>query len=75
MTLGKVSDYQKFTGRAIYRLAGVKQILAFKVGGSWRFSKADIEGWTKCQSMEVGTGTGHEDGQGSTLAQVSLGKD
>jgi excisionase family DNA binding protein len=34
MTIGEVADYLKVTERTIYRLAGVKQIPAFKVGGS-----------------------------------------
>lgn len=50
MTIGEVADYLKVTERTIYRLAGAKQIPAFKVGGSWRFSKADIDGWIKSQS-------------------------
>ena len=50
MTIGEVADYLKVTERTIYRLAGAKQIPAFKVGGSWRFSKADIDGWIKRQS-------------------------
>ncbi len=51
MTIGEVADYLKVTERTIYRLAGAKQIPAFKVGGSWRFSKADIDGWIKQQSV------------------------
>jgi len=50
MTIGEVADYLKVTERTIYRLAGAKQIPAFKVGGSWRFSKADIDDWIKDQS-------------------------
>jgi excisionase family DNA binding protein len=50
MTIGEVADYLKVTERTIYRLAGAKQIPAFKVGGSWRFSKMDIDGWIKQQS-------------------------
>ena len=50
MTIGEVADYLKVTERTIYRLAGSKQIPAFKVGGSWRFSKADIDGWISRQS-------------------------
>ncbi len=49
-TIGEVADYLKVTERTIYRLAGAKQIPAFKVGGSWRFSKLDIDGWIKQQS-------------------------
>jgi len=51
MTIGEVADYLKVTERTIYRLAGAKQIPAFKVGGSWRFSKMDIDGWIREQSL------------------------
>lgn len=50
MTIGEVADYLKVTERTIYRLAGAKQIPAFKVGGSWRFSKAEIEAWIRDQN-------------------------
>ena len=50
MTIGEVADYLKVTERTIYRLAGAKQIPAFKVGGSWRFSKKDIDRWIREQS-------------------------
>jgi excisionase family DNA binding protein len=50
MTIGEVADYLKVTERTIYRLAGAKQIPAFKVGGSWRFSMLDIDRWIREQS-------------------------
>ena len=50
MTIGEVADYLKVTERTIYRLAGAKQNPAFKVGGSWRFSKADIKAWIRDQN-------------------------
>lgn len=57
LTIGQVADYLKVTERTIYRLAGAKQIPSFKVGGSWRFSKSDIDAWIKKQSkQEQGTG-------------------
>ncbi len=56
MTIGEVADYLKVTERTIYRLAGAKQIPAFKVGGSWRFSRSDIDGWIKDQSTVAGAG-------------------
>ena len=55
MTIGEVADYLKVTERTIYRLAGAKQIPAFKVGGSWRFSKADIDRWIQQQSVVAST--------------------
>ena len=59
MTIGEVADYLKVTERTIYRQAGAKQIPAFKLGGSWRFSKADIDGWIRDQSMSCNKGSSH----------------
>lgn len=67
LTIKQVADYLKVTERTIYRLAAAKQIPAFKVGGSWRFSLADIDIWIKHQSMEGlasrGDGDDTADGQ------------
>jgi excisionase family DNA binding protein len=54
MTIVEVAEYLKVTERTIYRLAGAKQIPAFKVGGSWRFFKADLYEWIKKQSTQHG---------------------
>lgn len=53
LTIKQVADYLKVTDRTIYRLAAAKKIPAFKVGGTWRFSRADIDSWIKQQSMAV----------------------
>jgi excisionase family DNA binding protein len=53
LTLAEVAAYLKVTERTIYRLAGAKKIPAFKVGGVWRFSRADIDSWIKQQSMQA----------------------
>jgi len=45
-----VAEYLKVTERTIYRLAAAKKIPAFKVGGSWRFSRGDIDAWIRSQS-------------------------
>ena len=50
MSIGEVADYLKVTALIIYRLIVAKKILSLKVGSSWRFSKADIDGWIKQQS-------------------------
>lgn len=52
LTVKQVADYLKVTERTIYRLAAGKKIPAFKVGGTWRFSRADIDAWIKQQSMD-----------------------
>ena len=50
LTLKEVAEYLKVTERTIYRLAGAKKIPAFKVGGTWRFSRGDIDEWIRRQS-------------------------
>jgi excisionase family DNA binding protein len=49
-----VADYLKVTERTIYRLAAAKKIPALKVGGTWRFSKTDIDDWIRRQSVYAG---------------------
>lgn len=53
LTVKQVADYLKVTERTIYRLAAAKKIPAFKVGGTWRFRKADIDSWIAAQSQDV----------------------
>ena len=50
LTIKQVANYLKVTERTIYRLAAAKKIPAFKVGGTWRFPRADIDNWIKQQS-------------------------
>ena len=50
LTLSEVAEYLKVAERTIYRLAGARKLPAFKVGGSWRFAKADIDEWIKRQT-------------------------
>ena len=58
LTIRQVADYLKVTERTIYRLAAAKNIPAFKVGGTWRFRKADIDSWIAAQSQDVEGQTG-----------------
>lgn len=52
LTIPEIAKYLKVTEKTIYKLAGAKKIPAFKVGGSWRFSKADIDRWITQQSLQ-----------------------
>ena len=61
LTLKEVSAYLKVTERTIYRLAAGKKMPAFKVGGSWRFKKTDIDQWIKSQSENVAAAEGAAD--------------
>lgn len=53
LTIKQVAEYLKVTDRTIYRLAAAKKIPAFKVGGTWRFSRAEIDQWIKRQTSET----------------------
>lgn len=72
LTLDEVATYLKVGNRTVYRLAAAKKIPAFKVGGIWRFSRADIDGWIRQQSME-GLDAGRED-DGSGKDQSNNGE-
>ncbi len=45
MTVRKMVEYLKVKERTIYRLVAKGGIPAFKVGGSWRFRRAEIDEW------------------------------
>ncbi len=47
MTIREVADYLKLTEKTAYRLAAEGKIPGFKVGGSWRFKRSEIEKWIK----------------------------
>ena len=53
LTIKQVAEYLKVTDRTIYKLAVAKKIPAFKVGGTWRFSHADIDRWIAQQTASV----------------------
>jgi excisionase family DNA binding protein len=60
LTITEVAEYLKVAERTIYRLAASKKIPAFKVGGAWRFAKADIERWIREQTISTGDNRGGE---------------
>jgi len=45
LTLDEVAAYLKAGKRTVYRLAAGGEIPAFKLGGTWRFRKSDLERW------------------------------
>jgi excisionase family DNA binding protein len=51
LTITEVAEYLKVAERTLYRLAAARKVPAFKVGGTWRFSRADIDKWIKQQSL------------------------
>lgn len=45
LTLDEVSTYLKAGKRTVYRLAQEGRIPAFKLGGTWRFRRSELERW------------------------------
>jgi len=45
LTLKEVAQYLKLAEKTAYRLAAEGKLPGFKVGGSWRFKRQDIEHW------------------------------
>ena len=50
MTMKEVAEYLKLNEKTAYRLTSEGKLPAFKVGGSWRFQKSEIDQWIKEQS-------------------------
>ncbi|ENC9836627.1 methylation-associated defense system helix-turn-helix domain-containing protein MAD1 [Vibrio fluvialis] len=55
VTLKELAEYLKLTEKTAYRLAADGKLPGFKVGGSWRFKKNDIDEWIVQQKEKFGT--------------------
>ena len=49
LTLKEVAEYLKLAEKTAYRLAAEGKLPGFKVGGSWRFKREDVEKWIEEQ--------------------------
>lgn len=45
LTIREVAEYLKVNEKTVYGLAQQSRIPAFKVGGQWRFRRADLDSW------------------------------
>lgn len=45
LTLEEVAAYLKAGKRTVYRLAAEGKLPAFKLGGTWRFRRSDLDDW------------------------------
>jgi len=45
LTIEEVAAYLKAGRRTVYRLAAKGQIPAFKLGGTWRFRRTELDQW------------------------------
>jgi excisionase family DNA binding protein len=59
MTLKEVGSLLKIAERTAYTMAQRGDLPGFKVGGQWRFKRADIDRWIEKQ--KAGTGGKSED--------------
>ena len=50
MTIQEGAEYLKVKEKTAYKLVADGKIPGFKVGGSWRFRKGEIDSWIKQQS-------------------------
>lgn len=56
LTLKEVAEYLKLAEKTAYRLAADGKLPGFKVGGSWRFQKVDIQKWISEQKGDINNG-------------------
>ncbi len=52
LTLKEVATYLKLAEKTAYKLAAAGKLPGFKVGGSWRFKREDIDRWIEEQKSE-----------------------
>ncbi|AIW18047.1 helix-turn-helix domain-containing protein [Vibrio parahaemolyticus] len=52
LTLKEVAAYLKLAEKTAYRLASEGKLPGFKVGGSWRFKREDLEQWIDSQKTK-----------------------
>ena len=51
LTLKEVAGYLKLAEKTAYRLASEGRLPGFKVGGSWRFKREDVQKWIEEQKL------------------------
>ena len=52
LTLKELAEYLKLAEKTAYRLAAEGKLPGFKVGGSWRFRREDINAWIQKQTRD-----------------------
>jgi len=53
LTIKEVAEYLKLAEKTAYRLAAEGKLPGFKVGGSWRFKRVDIESWIEDKKRNI----------------------
>jgi excisionase family DNA binding protein len=58
LTIDEVAAYLKAGKRTVYRLAASGKLPAFKLGGTWRFRRGDLDQWI---ASRIGKATADDD--------------
>lgn len=60
LTIDEVAAYLKAGKRTVYRLAANGKLPAFKLGGTWRFRRGELDQWiaSRIGTSTVGDGEG-----------------
>jgi excisionase family DNA binding protein len=53
MTVKELAEYLKIAEKTAYRFAAEGKLPGFKVGGSWRFDKKDIQKWIDQRKKDI----------------------
>lgn len=56
LTLDEVAAYLKAGKRTVYRLAAEGKLPAFKLGGTWRFRRSDLDEWIAANLINKDSG-------------------
>ena len=60
MTVREVANYLNVDEKTVYRLAQKGELPGFKVAGTWRFKRQDIDQWIEDQKKEAAQKEGNE---------------
>lgn len=52
LTIREVAEYLKIKEKTAYALVARGEIPGFKVGGSWRFRKGELDKWISAQERK-----------------------
>lgn len=53
LTVKQVAEYLQVNERTIYKLAQTGKMPCFRVAGTWRFWKREIDEWTRNRSTKL----------------------
>ena len=60
MTVREVANYLNVDEKTVYRLAQKGELPGFKVAGTWRFKREDIDRWIEEQKKAAAQKEGNE---------------